>query len=102
MRIKLIQVDGATPMQDVFELIVVDAHAPCGLLEWQAFAYDQAHRSPIQCPLGSLVVAHSCRSIPPRTNLVRCEPQNNRRKYLRHTSDTQTTHGIVPRDRAEN
>jgi hypothetical protein len=62
MLIDLIQAHGTTAMQNVLELIVVDAHAASGLLKGQTFADDQAHGRPIQCSLASFVVAHDCRS----------------------------------------
>ena len=55
-----IQAHGAPTMQNVLELIVIDAHATRGLFEWQAFANDQAHGRPIKRGLGVdvLLVMH--------------------------------------------
>ena len=53
-----IQAHRAAAMQNVFEFVVVDAHAARGEIERQAFAYDQAHGRPIQCALAAFVVTH--------------------------------------------
>jgi hypothetical protein len=62
IHIHLIQAHGTTAMQNVLELIVIDAHAASGLFQRQTFADDQAHGRPIQCSLAAFVVAHDCRS----------------------------------------